>query len=62
MVIAIFPLTVPRFEVPHGRGYLVQRVGAVDARGHGAGGDVLGEDLAVAGPFLGRPGRSAAAR
>src|SRR5664279_5877444 len=42
-----------RFEVPHGCGHLVQRVGAVDARGHGSGSDVLGENFAVAGPLLG---------
>jgi len=44
---------VAGFDVLHGFGHPVQLVGAVDARGHGAGGDVVGEDLQFAGPFLG---------
>src|SRR6478752_8120155 len=46
-------LDLSRFELPHGRRYLVQWVGPVDAGGHGSGGEVLGEYLAVGGPFLG---------
>ena len=47
------PLDRSGVEVPHCRCYLVQRVGAVDAGGHGAGGEMVGEDLQVAGPLLG---------
>ena len=56
-----FSLDLSCFEMPHGRGYLVQRVGAVDVRGHGSGRDVFGEDLAVGGPFHGCHGMSLAA-
>jgi hypothetical protein len=45
---------VSGFDVPHGLGHPVQGIRPVDARGHGAGGDVVGENFQVAVPFLGR--------
>ena len=53
VVMAILPSCRAGVEVAHRVGCLVQRVGPVDARGHRAGLDEVGEPLQVAGALLG---------